>query len=229
MSELPTIPLALHSATFMRHMPKAGTDPTVSAAAHAAAESRGLAEQALTAWRTILADETLPIAGRMVRAKRTAGRLIEAIGKKLDIATDVVAAEITKLDHAMMPVIPSAVAADGEMRALLRSVTKEKRSEIFAQAAMAGADDAPYRAAFAGHPSLSGMSSDELNARRVQFQRQRHPETSARKLRLEACQRDLKVAADGVVAFAAKLFAPGAKFEQAALAANEAAKSSEAA
>jgi hypothetical protein len=228
--ELPTVPLSLHHATFERHYQRAPgvgvtPDDTIAAAMRAAAEGRKLATQALDAYEKILADESVPMAGRLVRAKKAAAPLIESVGRKLDAAIDTVQAELSKLDKDMLPIIPpgeSHLTTDGELRTLLRTASYEKRSELFAQASRAG-DDSPVRAMLAGHPSLSGLSSDEMRARKKQYQRSRHPQTWARKERLEAALHDLKVASDAVVDFAKKLFAGATPHERASAAAAEAA------
>jgi hypothetical protein len=87
-AEQSPIPLALHRTVFERHMPKlpggkAASDAAIAAAA-AANQGRRLAVSALAAWRDIMSDETSTMVGRPVRAKRTAMRLIEGIGRKLD-------------------------------------------------------------------------------------------------------------------------------------------------
>jgi hypothetical protein len=79
----------------------------------------------------------------------------------------------------------------------------------------------------AGHPSLSGLSLDEQRARKKQYQRSRHPQTWARKERLEATLHDLKVAADATVDFAKQLFAGATAHERASDAAAEAAAAAE--
>jgi len=215
MTELPTsAPLALNRAVFERHYEKLGDkvspDGVIGAAADAAAHGHLLATQVIERWRVIMADETKPYAGRLVSAKAATSRTCEAIARRVDQAIDTVTNEIARLDKEMNPAVPtdSAVfAMESEMRNLLRSSTFEKRGEIFAQAAKNG-DPAPYRAAFAGHPSLSGMTAEEMSGRKAQYQRGAHPQSYARRERLQATLHDLKIASDSVVSFAEKLFRP---------------------
>jgi hypothetical protein len=231
MTELPTPPLALRAEVFTRHyerLPggKVAPDNVIQAAADAASSGHEAAVKALATWRAVMSDQTLPEPARLVRAKKTAGSLIESIGRKLDAAIDKVQAELSKIDKEMMPTVPASQAhltTDGELRALMRTTTYEKRSELFAEACKTG-NDSPFRAMLAGHPSLSGLSSDEMKARTIQYQRARHPRSWARKERLGATLRDLKVACDAIVDFAKKLFAGATKYEQAAAAAAAAEK-----
>lgn len=232
MTEIPNIPLTLHPSVFERHHEKthgAGitADNAIGAAVQAAAEGRKLAGQALDAFTKIMADETLPLAGRLVRAKRAAGGLIEQAGKKLDAATEKVRAEIDKLNRETnappIAASPHALALDTEMRQVLRTSTPEQRGVLFKKA-IDGADDSLWRAALNAPAALAGLDDAELQARREQYRKHRHPQAAGRLARLNACSRDLAIAGNALVEFASKLFAPASKFEQAATAANDAAK-----
>jgi hypothetical protein len=72
--------------------------------------------------------------------------------------------------------------------------------------------------------AASGMTADELSARRLQDQRARHPQAAAWQERLEATARDLRSAANATVAFAQALFKPAGQAETARAAADAAFK-----
>jgi hypothetical protein len=107
----------------------------------------------------------------------------------------------------------------------------EARSKMFAEAIASG-DDLLVGAVLSSHPALVGMGPEELEGRRKQWRRARHPDVAKRLERLSATARDLQTASAATIAFAEKLFAPATKVEAAALqveAAVKAASASEAA
>src|SRR5262249_16702933 len=153
-------------------------------------ESRAHLEALLDMAAKSLADESQPMAGRVVRAQQGAKRMGELVASKLDRARARLTESLAEIDGKTRLYSPSESIA-AEVRSTLRGMDQKTRSLVLARAVKAGdtktitaalGDDVP---AF-----LTGFDPEEHAMRREEVRANAFPHEVERRKRLTAARDD---------------------------------------
>lgn len=222
----PVIPIALHEGViekrFFRRKPDQALieDVALRTAHRGMHEARNYAEQARSAFVSIMADNSMTTEARLVRARTAVSKLADVIARKLDGAAEKLRSELHSSQRSTWRPHGQPSPLDAEIRGALRSMSVQDRSLALARALDSG-DDEIFRAVLAAPALLVGMMDEEHAARRGMWRKARHPANVERESRLQLALDDIERAGEATIGWVAKMFETS-QAEQAMKAASDA-------
>lgn len=181
------VPLSLHEDLIERQYARdpetkaVVEDPALRALAGAVKTARLAVEQVAELHRAVGADKTITPEAAALTVRSAAVKLGEKAAKVLDDARAAALAEMQRVEAETAAPPPGDPAIESEVRSMLARATHEQRSKIVADAIKAGDDTTCGAVLRAGVPAwLSGLGQAELDMRREQWRRARHPGVSDR-------------------------------------------------
>jgi hypothetical protein len=185
----PSIHEQIIEARFAREMGRIVDDPALRVVHREFSRARALHEQCVAVWDAQMNDPTLPLAGRIVKAKQAVQALAAKAATHLDQAGARLRTELTTIRKATwrpsVPLSPESIQVQSEIRGQIRAMDAKQRLS-----ALRKPSDDLVMAITAGPPEVSGLSEKEVESIRQEWRARAFPEIVQRERRLIAALGD---------------------------------------
>jgi hypothetical protein len=179
----PSIHEQIIEARFLREMGRIVDDAALRVVHREFSRARALHEQCVAVWDAQMNDPTLPLAGRIIKAKQAVTLLATKAAGHLDAAASRLRTELTTIRKASwrpnIPLSPEGIQVQSEIRAQVRAMDAKQRLS-----ALSKPSDDLVMAITAGPPEVSGLSANEVESIRQEWRSRAHPEIVEREKRL---------------------------------------------